>query len=460
VTSLDEFGQSAILNFLANRGLIIRGQSPGSLCLEPSASVLVKEELRSLRLFPIYMENFLRLMESNWPRDPEGCDIFQKDSSCIFQAFSTLRVLTELCVEDQISQAGLSIIVSMATRLTRLLTNMGLHVKARHMAQKVLEWGPAIFSSDAAANSAVRRQLAVGERYSGRLQVAARMELEVLKLQTDVLGDSHPETMRSLNNYALTLRSQGKLADAKRAHCIALSTQERILGMNHPDTLISVSNLGQCLQDLGQHVSAESMLRRALSSRQILFTPTHPAILTSMSDLGVSYILQHRYEEAENIHRMCLYNRGMMFGVDHPQTIRSKSNLAITLTHQGRQKSAEILLREVAAKLDALLGSDQPESIKAHQNLARFLRDQNRYQEAEELLRVCSARAEQALGRTHSRTIDIWRELSIIFHHMEKYVEALKFAIRVRGVRVELFGFENSATCDSIRHVEQLQSLL
>ena len=461
LTSLVEGYQPVdILKFFTGHGIIASGVSPDSVHMEPIISAIIRTELKCMRLFPTHLESFLRLMDSTWTRDFDDFNAIQRDSSCFFHAISALNALTELCTESQIPKSGLNVAISMTIRIVRLLTDMGLHVKAKEMTQKILEWGPVFFSSDVVAYNAVRRRLAVIERYMGHLQAAERIENKVLGLDLNVLGGSHVVTMRSLNNYALTLQSQGKLAKAERAHRTALSTQEETLGQDHPDTLVSVSNLGQCLQHLGQHVPAELLIRRALSGRQIIFTSTHPTILRSMSDLGVSYLLQHRYEEAENMHRMCLFEREKLLGLDHPETIRSKSNLAIALTHRGRSEEAETLLREVVVNFDKLLGQNQPEAIKSHQNLARFLRDQKQYREAEEILQLCSPRAEKNLGRTHFRTVDIWRELAIVLHSQEKYLEALEFANRVRVVRIELFGYENSATCDSIHHVEQLRALL
>jgi tetratricopeptide (TPR) repeat protein len=461
LTSLvDVYQPVGIIEFFTSHGIITSGISPDSVHIEPMTSTMVRRELKCMRIFPIHLESFLHLVDSKWTRDLNDFNAVQQDSSYFFHAISGLNALTELCTEDQILRSGLNIAVSMTIRIVRLLTEMGLHVRAKHMMQKILEWGPEFFSSDRIAHTAVRRRLAVVERYIGRFQAAESIEYDVIELDLKALGESGVVSMCSLNNYALTLQSQGKFAKSERAHLIALSKKEERLGRDHPDTLMSVSDLGQCLQHLGQHISAESLIRRALSGRQILFTPTHPAILRSMNKLGLKYLSQNRYEEAENMHRLCLFRREELLGQDHLDTIRSKSNLAIALTHRGSPKEAERLLRDVMVGFNSLLGPDQPEAIKAYQNLGRFLRDQKRYREAEKIFQVCRSRAELSLGCAHPRTVDTWRELAIVLHWQEKYFKALKFAIRVRDVQIKLFGYDNSATCDSIQHVEQLRPLL
>jgi tetratricopeptide (TPR) repeat protein len=454
-------GQSLdIISFLSTQGIITPTTSSFKFKVDMETAELIRAELKSMSQFPKHLETVLRFINANLPPDFQSSNALQQDSSYSDLAVSILGVLMELCHESQLSKSSLDIVFSMTTGITRFLSNTGLYLKAKEIIERMLDWGSDSLSSDYVALSMLYCQLAVAIRYQSHLEEAEQIESEVFGIHENQHGESPIETIRSLNNYALVLQEHHKFAEAERYHSMALTMKEITFGRNHADSLISMHNLGEYLLALGQQVPAEVLIRPALSGRQILFTSTHRTILRGMSDLGVSYLFQHRYEEAENVNRLCLFEREKLLGLDHPETIRSKSNLAIALTHRGRSEEAETLLREVTVDFDKLLGPDQPEAIKAHQNLARFLRDQERYREAEEILRVCSPRAEQSLGRTHFRTVDIWRELAIVLHWQEKYLKALKFAVRVKGVRIELFGYEDSATCDSIQHVEQLKTLL
>jgi Tfp pilus assembly protein PilF len=79
-----------------------------------------------------------------------------------------------------------------------------------------------------------------------------------------VLGPEHPDTLTSVNNFGLMLRSMGKYEEAEAMHRRALEGREKVLGPEHPYTLTSVGNLGSVLRSLGKHEEAEAMHQRAL----------------------------------------------------------------------------------------------------------------------------------------------------------------------------------------------------
>jgi hypothetical protein len=58
-----------------------------------------------------------------------------------------------------------------------------------------------------------------------------------------VLGDEHPDTLRSLNGLAETRRALGDPEPAHRLHEQVLAARRNVLGNDHPETLISMNNL-------------------------------------------------------------------------------------------------------------------------------------------------------------------------------------------------------------------------
>jgi hypothetical protein len=447
------------MSFLSEQGIITTTTS-GGFQVDHGIAGLIRAELKCMPRFPQHFEAMLLLFYATLPLDFESSDTVGLGSSYSKLALSLIGALTELCHEDQLSKSSLDVSLLMTIRTTRLLSNTGLHVKAKEIIQRILDWASNTLSFEIMASSMLRRQLAFAVRHQGHLEAAERIESEVLWLHENHLGKSHVETIRSLNNYALALQDGHKLTDSERCHLKALSMKERKFGPDHADSLISVHNLGECRQALGQHISAEKLFYRALSGRQLLFMPDHPAVLRSMNSLGVSYYFQGRYKEAERMLHDCLSSRRKLFGDQHLETMRSKGNLALAYCSLGKISEAEVLLRNVIIAFHEMLGPDQPETIQWHQNLARLLRDRFRYREAERILRGCLPRVERTLGRLYFRSVAICRELAIVLHEQEKYSDALGFAHRVRDARIELFGYDNSETRNSIQHVEQLVSLL
>jgi hypothetical protein len=63
-----------------------------------------------------------------------------------------------------------------------------------------------------------------------------------------VLGLEHLDTLSSVNDVGLVLKSQGKYEEAEAMHRRALRDREKVLGPEHLDTLSSVSNLSSVLE--------------------------------------------------------------------------------------------------------------------------------------------------------------------------------------------------------------------
>ena len=73
---------------------------------------------------------------------------------------------------------------------------------------------------------------------------------EALDCRRRELGDTHPDTLTSINNLALSLYRQHKFDDAETLYREALDCRRRELGDAHSDTLSSISTLASC--DLAQ----------------------------------------------------------------------------------------------------------------------------------------------------------------------------------------------------------------
>jgi len=57
------------------------------------------------------------------------------------------------------------------------------------------------------------------------------------------LGESHINTLATMNNLAAAYDSQGKHRDAEVLYKQCLDKQKTVLGENHPSTLNTMSNL-------------------------------------------------------------------------------------------------------------------------------------------------------------------------------------------------------------------------
>ena len=58
-------------------------------------------------------------------------------------------------------------------------------------------------------------------------------------------GDSHSNTIKTMNNLAITYEHQGKHRDAEVLYKQCLDKRKIVLGENHPDTLAIIGHLSR-----------------------------------------------------------------------------------------------------------------------------------------------------------------------------------------------------------------------
>ena len=82
---------------------------------------------------------------------------------------------------------------------------------------------------------------------------------QALQLRRDVLGETHPSTLVSLNNLAGLYESQGRYGEAEPLYEQALQLRRDVLGETHPSTLVSLNNLAGLYESQGRYGEAEPL---------------------------------------------------------------------------------------------------------------------------------------------------------------------------------------------------------
>ncbi|RYP18082.1 hypothetical protein DL767_009897 [Monosporascus sp. MG133] len=266
----------------------------------------------------------------------------------------------------------------------------------------------------------------VAESYSilGKYKEAEQMHRQALELREAVLGREYPDTLASMNSFAVSLRNQGKYEEAEELHWQALQIIKKKLGGNHPDTLTSMNNLALTLQSQGKYEEAEQMHRQALELRKEVLGEKDPDILNSISSLAGVFEGQGKYMEAEQMHRQALELREAALGREHPDTLASRNNLAAIFRCQGEYVKAEQTHRQTLELSKGVLGSEHPHTLTIMNNLALVLNDQGKYEEAEQMHRQTLELEKEVLGREHPNTLTSMNNLGSVLNSQGKYEEA------------------------------------
>jgi hypothetical protein len=91
-----------------------------------------------------------------------------------------------------------------------------------------------------------------------------------------VLGEDHPNTLRSTGNLARDLTDLGDKRAARDLYRDLLNRMRRVLGEDHPDTLTCAGNLAILLGDLGEVRAARELAQDTLDRVRRVLGEDHP----------------------------------------------------------------------------------------------------------------------------------------------------------------------------------------
>lgn len=220
----------------------------------------------------------------------------------------------------------------------------------------------------------------------GLFDEAEPLLTKALESRRRILGNHHPDTLRSIHDLGHLLSSWGKFETAEVYLKEALERRRRVLGDDHPDTLQTMNQLGSTLQDQLKFDVAEPYLREALERRRRVHGNDHPDTLESMNYLGFHLYIREQYEAAEPYWREALEGRRRVLGADHPGTLHSMHNLSALLMRQGKLEAAKQLLCDVLEGERRVLGDDHPDTLNTMTTLGATHLSMGRLADAERLL--------------------------------------------------------------------------
>jgi tetratricopeptide (TPR) repeat protein len=163
------------------------------------------------------------------------------------------------------------------------------------------------------------------------------------------LGEKHPLTAASLNNWARVLQEKGDYAGAETVFQQALTLIRESSGPQSWGTAKILSNLGLLQLDRDDYAAAERYARQALAMRRALGGDDNNDVAASLIEVGVTREYRNDGAGAEQLFRQALDSRRKKFPSWHPDLIAAEVRLGEVLMNEGRLSQAEPLLREAVS---------------------------------------------------------------------------------------------------------------
>ena len=292
----------------------------------------------------------------------------------------------------------------------------------------------------------------------GKLEEARPLLKEALQTRRDTLDDPrHPDTLRSINNMATLLQAMGKLEEARLLYKEALQGRRETLGDRHPDTLVSINNMGGLLADMGKLEEAMPLYEEDLQASRETLGDRHPSTLISIGNMG-SLLLKAmgKLEEAKPLYEGALQGCRAALGESHPNTLTSINNMGQLLQAMGKLEEAMPLLEEALQAKRETLGDRHPGTLISIGSMGSLLQGMGKLEEAMPLFEEALQAHRETLGDRHPGTLISIGSMGSLLQDMGQLEEARPLYEEALQARRETLGDRHPKTLISIQNMTGL----
>ncbi|CAG9316331.1 unnamed protein product [Blepharisma stoltei] len=180
--------------------------------------------------------------------------------------------------------------------------------------------------------------LALMYKTVGRYENALNLYENAYKSYTNILGETHKNTVTIVHNIAATHKARGEPDKA-------IPLLEKIIEMrrnseNTSDLVSSLNILGSCYKDIGNLEKAKTYIKEALDIIEERFGKGNVMSVNSLNAMGLVCKANKEYELAEKYLKEALQLRENWHGESHPETLAIRHNLAELYMASGQVDKA------------------------------------------------------------------------------------------------------------------------
>ncbi len=257
-------------------------------------------------------------------------------------------------------------ILSSWNGLARTVRLCGNFVEARDLGEDVRDYGreklgPQHYWTLRANNdlSIALRRIADGQ------QEALELAREVFDAYTLLLGERHPDTMRTAISLANVLRMVGDTDQALAVTGRILALYPDVYGRDHPYTYACAGNLALLRRVMGDPGGARQLNEAALEGLYERLGPDHHYSLTIATNLASDLSALGESSGARALGEDTLARLRERLGENHPLTLGCAANLVADLRTEGAVDAADRLAADTMSRYADTLGADHPDAQAA-----------------------------------------------------------------------------------------------
>ena len=208
-----------------------------------------------------------------------------------------------------------------------------------------------------------------------------------LRLQRQHLGESHPDTLRSLYGLAMAHWWSGGMTQAEPLTRQGLEESRRVLGEKHPLTLQFMQARASTLMFLGDRPwpEVEKLFYQALDVHREVLGPADPRTLRVTYTLAIAFYLNWEDAKIPRFSEDALERSRRVMGEEHPMTAGLMTGLAVAYINLNQVEKAEAMALRCLELRRGVLGEGHPLTVASSFILARSYVMHQQFEKAEPL---------------------------------------------------------------------------
>jgi eukaryotic-like serine/threonine-protein kinase len=192
-----------------------------------------------------------------------------------------------------------------------------------------------------------------------------------LRLDNDLYGQTHRDTLRATNLLGALLDQIGRRGEAEGILERNLAECRRLLPRDDRVTLDAALRFGTLLWHIGKAVEAEAVLRQNVADRARVFKPEHPDTLKAIYLLSRLLTERAQFVDAERFAYQYAHDIKCAAGSNHPDNILAFTNQGDVYRAQGKLMRAEQFYRQAAQEAERIFGPKDPRAVAVATKHAR-----------------------------------------------------------------------------------------
>jgi tetratricopeptide (TPR) repeat protein len=307
--------------------------------------------------------------------------------------------------------------------------------RAVEIANSVAELRPAFLA-------VVCNNLAAVYQAVGKIDLAEKVNKEVLETRERMLGPDHPDVAQSLNNLATVYMAKGMFKEAKPLLEKALAIKQKVLGPKDPEAATAFNNLGSLYEALADYAKAETAFKRALEIRREVLAADDPDIALTGANLAQLYFVMEKYSEAKKLQPSTEALNGLIgsLGQQHPSVATTLNNCGLLFQTLEEFATAQRCYERAKEIDEKIFGPRHRSYAVSLSNLASLNLERKQYPAAESQFDESLGIMKEALGPDHLDVAKVLSGLGRVYLEQGQLDKAERLSKQSYGIRRMVLG--------------------